>query len=164
MKDIDVFDQKKYGLDFTDARTIGLNNMYVKRIESKDLLKGSEGIKEWDVINFSKKNGSVRKATIEWKMNSPVTIFGIALWWNAELAEGISLSTSPFSSFTHWDQIFLPLLSPIKLAAGHTLSLSLVSDTRPRVKINLTWEAVHLDAHGKKLSVQKLDMRKGYIN
>ena len=176
-REIDVWLSVGFGLDFSEARERTMNNMYVKTIHPEDLLMGAE--REWDTVDFSispfhgsgfstrgvrsKKNLSIRTGKQSFTVKKPVTVYGFALWWNAELVPGVHLSTSPFEAPTHWEQIFLPLLQPVKLASGSTLELTLTSDTRWQTKINLQWSVRVLDATKKEVSVQRLDMRKGYI-
>ena len=160
-KDIDVWSRVGFDFDFTEAREIAMNNMYVKTVEKSDLLPGA--VREWDSIDFSKKNKSIRTADIVWKAATPMTVYGFALWWNAELVKGVELSTSPHSPSTHWEQIYLPLLKPIECAKGSSIRLQLNSDTRWKVKVNLTWTVRLLDQYNKELSVQEMDMRRGLI-
>lgn len=155
-KDIDIWDVG-FDLKFDEAREIAQNNMYVKTVRPDDLLK--DGAKEWDTVDFSKKNTSVRTKTITWDI-ADTTVYGFALWWDAELVSGVHLSTSPLEAPTHWEQIFLPLLEPLK---GMQAELTLTSDSRREVKINLSWTIRVLDAAGKEVSVQTMDMRKGYL-
>jgi len=195
-KRIDVMANVGYDLDFTEARGICLQNMYVRTVKKEDLLAQIGAQRQWDLIDFSSaltpapspvgrgetpkskeiaspfshrekglgmREKSIRKALVHWEGNEKITIFGFALWWDAELVPGIGLSTSPFGPPTHWEQIYLPLLSSITLKPGQTLELRLVSDTRPKVKINLTWEARLLSTSGKQVSSQKLDMKKGFL-
>lgn len=162
-KDVDVWDAG-YGLDLTEAREISMNNIYVKTFKKQDLLAGKDAIRVWDIVDFSKENDSVREGSETWKSSKNCTVYGFALWWEAELTKDISLSTSPMAPATHWEQIYLPLLQPISLQKGESCHLALHSDTRWEVKINLTWETAHLDTTGKIVSSQSLDMRNGYLN
>ena len=161
-KEIDVWDAG-FGLDFNEAREISLHNMYVKTVRKDDLLAEKDAVKQWDFVDFSKKNSSVRQATVRWSPASKTTVYGLALWWDSELIKDVHLSTSPMEKPTHWEQIYLPLLEPIRIERGQELSLALSSDTRLKVKINLTWELKHLDAAGKAIASQKMDMMKGFI-
>jgi protein arginine N-methyltransferase 1 len=162
-KEIDVMADVGFDLDFAEAREICLHNIYVKTVKKEDLLAGKDVAKQWDLIDFSKKNASVRTAAVRFEPTSSVTISGLALWWEAELVPGVCLSTSPFEPPTHWEQIYLPLLQAIVVKPGQTLEVVLTSDTRPKTKINLTWEARLLDTAGKPVTSQKLDMRKGFL-
>ncbi len=160
-KDVDVWPDIGFDLVFDEARDISLHNMYVKTVRPEDLLKN--GTQEWDTVDFSKKNKSIRTGKILWKPEG-VTIEGFALWWVSELAPGVSLSTAPDQPLTHWEQIYLPLSEPLKTVKGSVVELTLTSDSRYEVKINLEWRARLLDASGKVLSDQSFDMQKGYLN
>lgn len=175
MKDIDIWSNVGFDLDFTEAREVCLHNMYVKTFLNSDLLHAKDAIREWDVIDFhpmhqqrglpgrgtEKRISSIRSATLLWK--DTATVYGFALWWEAELVPGITLSTSPFAPPTHWEQIFLPLPMPVHLKEGERIELTLVSDTRLRVKINLTWTVRHLSTSGRVLSEQRMDMKRGNV-
>lgn len=171
-KEIDCWDTG-HDLDLSEARTIALNNMYVKTIRPEELLSGA--IREWDSISLTpspspggrgetKTNRSIRTGTERWTAEKPMTIHGFGLWWEAELVPGITLSTSPLEQPTHWEQIYLPLLEPIELKKGQSCELHLHSDSRFEVKINLKWEARTIDATGKTVTTQKMDMRRGYLS
>ena len=158
-KDVDVWPDVGFDMAFDEAREISLNNMYVKTVRPADLLPG--GTQEWDSIDFSKKNKSIRTKTVTWS-DAPV-IHGFALWWDAELVPGIHLSTAPDKPATHWEQIYLPLLQSVKAPKGGKVELTITSDSRYDVKINLSWNVRVTDASGKILSDQTLDMSRGYI-
>jgi protein arginine N-methyltransferase 1 len=162
-KEIDCFDTG-HDLDLSEARTIAMNNMYVKTIRPEELWNGNNAIREWDSIDFANENTSIRTGTERWTAEKPTTIFGFGLWWEAELVAGITLSTSPLEKPTHWEQIYLPLLEPITLKNGESCELHLHSDSRFEVKINLKWEVRTIDSTGKTIATQKMDMRRGYLN
>ena len=162
-EDIDVW-ETAFDLDLAEAREMSLHNIYVKTVKKSDLLAEKDAIRPFDVVDFSKKNESVRTGEETWRVTVPVTVSGIALWWEALLLPGITLSTSPMERPTHWEQIYLPLLRPVTLKAGESLVWRLTSDSRWKVKINLAWTVTHLDAAGKAVATQELDMRKGYIS
>lgn len=137
-KEIDVWNVG-YGLDMNAARTISLQNMYVKSLKKTDMLDGGKAARLWDKIDFTQHNDDVRDATMEWTMKKKTTIHGIALWWEATLVPGVKLSTSPLSKSTHWQQIYLPLLQPATCVKGDTLRINLRSDTSPELRVRLEW-------------------------
>lgn len=151
-----------YGISFEEARQVAQNNMYVKTIRPDDLWSPEAAI-QWDAIDFARRNASLRRGTARWCADGPTTIHGFALWWEADLAEGVTLSTSPYEAPTHWEQIFLPLLRPVTLALGEWCVLTLASDTRWEVKINLRWTLEHQSANGHRADRQVLDMKNGYL-
>ncbi|MEK9132931.1 MAG: 50S ribosomal protein L11 methyltransferase [Patescibacteria group bacterium] len=159
--EMNVWDSVGYDLDFGIAREAALNNMYVYKILPKDLMDGGKSAVVWDKIDFSKQEKSVRKGSAKWRIEKDCTIYGLAVWWNANLIRGINISTSPLAPATHWDQIFLPLTAPISAKKGQILEVSLKSDSRFEVGINLSWTVRLLDQKAKILQNIAMDMKKG---
>ena len=170
-------------LDYSAARRVCFDNVYVRSFKPGDLLPDGDVEKEvggtrrsarvFDAIDFRRKTSSVRRATVEWKLAKPATIYGFALWWRCALLEGegaakpeIALSTAPDAPATHWEQIWLPpahASGPIAAKAGETLRLAIECDSRPEVKINLKWKTTLLDRAGKSRVATSQDMQKGYL-
>lgn len=176
-------------MTFDAAKEICMNNMYVKEITMKDIQAPSPGVypepsrgtagegwgegRKWDAIDFRKKNDSVRTKTIEWIMTKDMTLYGYALWWESVLTKKITLSTSPSEPMTHWKQIYLPLLDPLPVKKGQMIQLTITSDSRYEVKINVTWETTIFDAAAglrptrarqrRALKNIRQDMTKGFL-
>lgn len=151
-----------FDLDMGEARTISLQNMYVKTVKKSDLLEKGNAAHAWDTLNFMKQNSNERGTTLEWNMSKNFTIYGLALWWEATLAPGITLSTSPHGKPTHWEQIYLPLLRPVRCNAGTSLRVMLQSDTSPDVRIRLRW-TVSVWERETETSTQHADTQEGFM-
>lgn len=151
------------GFDFSAARTMSLNNIYVRTLSSKELLGGAEAARVWDAIDFKKANRTARKGEASWRLAAPATIFGFAIWWRAELAPGVILSTGPGAPATHWEQLYFPLLAPIEAATGDTVSIALRSRTSGEEGTHLAWTARLSDAKGRERSRQALNLDKGFL-
>ena len=162
-RELAVWDQVGYGLDFTPAKTMSLNNIYVRWFEPGDLLDGATAAKAWDRVVFDRRNKTTRAGSASWRVQRPTTIYGLALWWRAELAPGVALSTGPLDPRTHWEQLYLPALSPIPVRAGQTLAADLRSTTSYERGTNVTWTLRVDDASGRELLRQALDLEKGYL-
>nr|WP_301334234.1 class I SAM-dependent methyltransferase [Solimonas sp. SE-A11] len=165
-QEIDIWPQVGYELDLSAARTVSLNNMYVKTVLPADLGARDTG-QLWDDLDLrpqAKATDSRRNATLRWKaVDLPAArVEGLALWWVCELLPGIDLSTSPFAPATHWDQIYLPLLSPLELAPDDQLELTLSCDTRPDVGVRLGWKTRQLRG-GKVVAEQVQDSFRGRV-
>jgi SAM-dependent methyltransferase len=162
-RELAVWDEVGYGLDFTPAKAMSLNNIYVRWLVPADLLDGGAAAKVWDKLSFDRRNKTTRGGELAWKVGRDTTIYGIALWWSAELIEGVTLSTSPLAPRTHWEQLYLPALAPIPLAASQTLSARLRSTTSYDKGTNVTWTLAVRDGRGRELLRQALDLEKGYL-
>jgi SAM-dependent methyltransferase len=116
-----------FGLDWSDAELMTRNNMYVYAIEPEDLL--ASAAKCWDSLEFTSDIASRREGAVSWRPARATPVYGFALWWDCTLAPGVVLSTSPFESRTHWDQIYLPVREPLAVEAGDELALGVSSET-----------------------------------
>ena len=162
-RELTIWDEVGYGLDFTPARRMGLNNIYVRVFEPADLLAGGAAAAVWDAVDLAKPAKTTRSGEAEWPCDKAMTIYGLASWWTADLAPGIGLATGPLAAKTHWEQLFLPALEPMTLAKGERLAVRLRSTTSYEDGTNVTWTLRRLDARGKELSRQALDLEKGFL-
>ncbi len=162
-RDLAVWDEVGYGLDFAPAKAMTLNNIYVRVFGKADLLDAGEAARSWDKLAFNRPNRTTRTGEATWTPRTPTTIYGLALWWSAELVPGVSLATGPLDPPTHWEQLYLPVLKPITLDAKHTLSVRLRSTTSYEAGTNVSWSLRVVDAKGRETERQSLDLAKGYL-
>lgn len=167
--EIDIWPGIGFALDLDAARNISLNNMYVRQIAPADLGGDLSHAQCWDQLHFDPNAAplaSLRRESLHWSQRklaaAGTTLYGYALWWQATLAEGIHLATTPGAEATHWDQIYLPLLKPITLAAGETLELTLTHDSRPETGLDLAWRTRQL-RDGKPVSLQEQNIARGRL-
>jgi hypothetical protein len=158
-----VWDEVGYGLDFAPAKAMTLNNIYVRVFGKADLLDAGEAARSWDKLVFNQANRTTRTGEATWIAQKSTTIYGLALWWSAELVPGVSLATGPLDPATHWEQLYLPVLKPITLDAKHTLAVRLRSTTSYEAGTNVSWSLRALDAKGREAERQSLDLAKGYL-
>jgi protein arginine N-methyltransferase 1 len=162
-KELTIWDDVGFGLDFAPARAMSFNNIYVRWLEPADLLDAAKAARKWDEIDFSKRNKTTRSGEVSWSIEASTTIFGLALWWRAELVKDLWLGTGPLDPRTHWEQLYLPVLKPMTLAAGDRLSVRLRSTTSFENGTNVTWTLTQSDAKGREKQRQSMDLEKGYI-
>jgi protein arginine N-methyltransferase 1 len=162
-RELTAWDNVGHDLDFAPAKAMSLNNIYVRWLSPDDLLAGGAAAVRWDKVAFDRRNKTTRAGEAVWRARRPATIYGVALWWNAELAPGIDLSTGPLAPRTHWEQLYLPALSPIAVQAGQTLRARLRSTTSDEKGTNVTWTLTLSDAAGREVLRQALDLEKGYL-
>jgi hypothetical protein len=147
------------GFDLSVARTMSLNNIYVRTLRANELLEA----KAWDSISFGSDARSTRKGEVSWTLKNGATVYGFALWWTAELTPGITLSTAPDAPRTHWEQLYFPLLEPIVAKGGDKIGVSLKSRTSQEGGTHVAWTATHRDGKGRETSRQALNLDKGFL-
>jgi protein arginine N-methyltransferase 1 len=162
-RELVAWDEVGYGLDFAPAKAMSLNNIYVRWLAAGDLLDGGAAASAWDKVTFDRRNKTTRAGEASWRVRRPATIYGLALWWSAELADGVDLSTGPLAPRTHWEQLYLPALAPIAVQAGQTFRARLRSTTSDAKGTNVTWTLTLHDAAGREVLRQALDLEKGYL-
>jgi protein arginine N-methyltransferase 1 len=151
------------GFDLSIAKAMSLNNIYVRSLKPAELLDEAKGARVWDEIDFERENASSRKGEATWRLARAQTIYGFATWWEAELSPGVTLTTAPGAPATHWEQLYFPLLAPIALKAGESVAVSLRSRTSEEAGTHVAWTASHLDAKGKSIGRQALNLDKGFL-
>jgi len=158
-----AWDAAGFGLDLTPAKAMSFNNAYVRSFAGPELLDGGRSAKVWDQLDFSRENRPSRKGDARWLLRERATVYGFALWWTAELARGVALSTAPDAPRTHWEQLYLPLIDPIAVKAAESLALTIRSRSSPEAGTHLAWTALALDRAGKPRAKQSLDLNKGFL-
>jgi protein arginine N-methyltransferase 1 len=161
--ELTVWDEVGFALDLTPARTMSLNNVYVRRLEMGDLLDEGRDARAWDEVDLGTGTRANRNGEASFKLSAPVPIYGFAYWWTAELVPGIVLSTAPDAPRTHWEQLYFPLLEPIAAEAGETVMVSLRSRSSEEAGTHLGWTAVHFGRDGKSIARQALDLDRGWL-
>jgi protein arginine N-methyltransferase 1 len=153
-----------HGLDLEPARTMSVNNVYVRTLDPAELLDGGRAAKMWDDIDLTKPQKGTRKGEMTWALDHDAWIYGFAYWWTAGLGGDLEISTAPDAPRTHWEQLYFPLNEPIPAKATERILLSLRSRSSEETGTHLAWTAVHSDASGKTISRQALDLDKGWIS
>jgi protein arginine N-methyltransferase 1 len=158
-----VWDGVGYDLDFTPARVMSLNNVYVRSVKAEELLDNGRAALRWDRVDFAVRNRMSRKGIAAWPATKPVTVYGLALWWRASLTAGVMLSTSPLDPPTHWEQLIFPALEPLQLKAGDHLTADLRSRSSEEGGTDLAWTLTVIDARGRQRARQAMSLEKGFL-
>jgi len=160
-KELMIWDDVGYGLDFSAAKEMSLNNIYVRTFKNSDLLKNSA--KAWDTVDLRKKNSSTRRGGAEWVLESNTEIYGFAVWWECGVLPGITLSTAPGAPKTHWEQLYFPASTPLQGRRGDRLSVDLTSISSYEAGTDVGWRIALHKAKGGEVVRQSFDLRKGFI-
>lgn len=162
-RELAVWDEVGHDIDLSPAKLMSLNNIYVRTLEAGELMAGTAAGVMWDDIDLTRNARASRKGEALWTLRAPTTVHGFALWWVAELAARITLSTAPGAPRTHWEQLYCPLAAPIRGAAGDRLALQVRSRSSEAAGTHIAWTATLHDVHGHERSRQKMDLDKGWL-
>jgi len=160
-RDLQSWRDVGFGLDWSDAERMTRNNMYVFPLDPKYLL--ADAALRWDSLDFRGPIASRRGGRATWRLREARRLYGFALWWDCTLAPGVVLSTSPHAPRTHWEQIYLPLLTPIDAAADDELTVAIDSETGgDESGIEVRWAVRHSRA-GREPVEQALSIGAGWL-
>lgn len=150
-------------VDFAAAERVSRNNMYVFQIEPGDL--GAAPPASWDSLAFTEGAPieSRRAGRAVFQITEAAAVYGFAVWWECTLVPGVVLSTSPHAPRTHWDQIYMPVLEPLAVAAGDELALSIETETGGEEHgIAVAWTIEQRRASAR-LAQQSLSLAEGQL-
>jgi protein arginine N-methyltransferase 1 len=128
-KRVERWDGTPYELDLTPARKLAVNEWSKAEIGPELLLAKPALLSTLDYRSLS---GPHVQGEVTWTPERSGTLHGFAVWFDSELAPGISFSNAPGEPRLIYGQALFPLAEPIEVATGDGISLrfsaSLVGD------------------------------------
>ena len=121
-KIVEPWERNMFGLDMGPARRLSLNAIHNMRPVPEQLLTNP---RLWATLDYATIENPDVQGELNWTVSRDGTGHGIALWFDADLAEGVSFSTAPGSTPTVFGTMFLPWLDPVPLEAGQTVRVDL---------------------------------------
>jgi precorrin-6B methylase 2 len=126
--DAGFFGDRPYGLDLSALGEPMLNELLLlrRRIEPRDLAAPARPL--WTTTALTDPPDVVRetaRSTLEFAVSKDVRVSALALWFAADLGQGVTLSNAPDAPDTHWGQMLLPLHTQLALAKGDVLHVEL---------------------------------------
>lgn len=122
-KQINIWSQNDFGLDYSLARRLAVNTVYYNRAALKKAVYLAEP-KSLMTVDFYQAQVANCKATVEYHLTHDGFCHGLAGWFNIQLGNQW-LSTAPHAPKVHWSPAFLPLQSPLELSKSDTFKLYL---------------------------------------
>lgn len=119
---VNVWDNNIYGLNMTAARQIVINNWGKGWVAPAQLLTTAQS---WESLDYPTIESPDISAELSWTVARSGTGYGISIWFDAILAEGVGFSTAPGMPELVYGNGFLPWLKPVFLEIGDTISVNL---------------------------------------
>jgi protein arginine N-methyltransferase 1 len=117
-----VFWEDVRGLDYSAAAREVLGRMSLSDVNREQLL--GDPLLYHDVDLETVTSPSLEQK-LEFELRRKGRLDGLAGWFQAELADDVSIDTAPGSPPTHWRQAFFPFREPIEVDPGDRLRLVL---------------------------------------
>lgn len=110
------------GQDLSGARRKAVNQIYKMLETSTPLLTGPQ---LWVALDYMRVEDPDMESELTWTVKRDGTGHGIAIWFDADLAEGAGFSSHPESCAGIYSSMFLPWQEPVRLVAGQTVRVHL---------------------------------------
>ena len=110
------------GIDTSPVERVVSETPYRCTIRSSDLIAAGRA---WARIDYATVATPDLHGSADWTFAGAVAVDGLAVWFETELANGVGFSSGPGASVRVYNQVFLPLRSPIAIAAAERLRVEL---------------------------------------
>lgn len=110
------------GYDLSAVRARASQHLYIRRVAAERLAAPGRAVVGVELA--AAEDAYVTGATA-FTLERPAAVHGFAVWFEAELAPGVTLSNAPAGAPSHWSHGFLPLPAALEIPAGGALSLEL---------------------------------------
>jgi len=104
------------------ARRLAVHNFQKARARPEELLTTPRLWKTLDYATFETPDVG---AEISWTINRAGVGHGILVWFDADLADGVSFSNAPGAPEAIYGSLFLPWIHPVQLTQGETVRVQL---------------------------------------
>jgi len=116
------WDEHARGFDLSAARRSVLNNWSKTRIVREQLLAEP---RTWAVLEYGVRREQDVAGTLEWTVQRAGTAHGFAVWFHADLVDGVSFTTGPEGPDIIYQSGFFPWLRPVPLQPGDVVTVEL---------------------------------------
>jgi predicted RNA methylase len=104
------------------ARPLAVHDVRQARPRPEQLLTAAQ---LWATLNYSTIEDPDISGKLCWTVDRDGTGHGIVVWFNSELADGVSFSNAPDAPSTMYGTLFFPWIHPVQLTKGETVSVQL---------------------------------------
>lgn len=116
------FERPVYGFDYAVAGDWLLNEVHYRHFRPEQLRGPAFDLGSIDAATT---RGGLPPLAGEVTLDEAAECHGVGGWFDAQLSEGVVLSTSPLAPPTHWKQIFFPLPRPLRVTPGVPVRVSI---------------------------------------
>jgi enediyne biosynthesis protein CalE3 len=120
--DMSFWSEAQYGVDFSRMRELTMNAFYAIDVAPESFAAAPAVAARVDL--HADNSGSVR-ATAQLHATRDALISGVAVWFRAELADGITITNAPPNECASWKQSFFPIASRMRVARGDAIAIDI---------------------------------------
>lgn len=104
------------------ARRLALNHVHRVRAMPDQLLSSPQ---LWATLNYSTIDDADVRGDLNWPIERDGTGHGIIVWFDSDLADGVSFSNAPGAPETIYASLFFPWIHPVQFNRGETVCVYL---------------------------------------
>ena len=119
---VDPWDHNPLGLDLSSARQLIVNGTERVRVSPNQLLTEHQ---LWTTLDYASIESPDVEGNLDWRVERAGSGYGILVWFDADLAEGIGFSNAPSAPEIIYGSLFFPWTQPVSLAPGQAVRVSL---------------------------------------
>jgi len=90
----------------------------------------------WVLLDYQSLKSTSASGSMAWGLEQGSTVDGLALWFEADLADGIGFSTAPGAGNSAYSQMFIPFRRPVVAERGGRLRVELAAR---QMRENYVW-------------------------
>ena len=116
----DYFGQRPYGFDWSPLVELSFARTETRNLSPQQVAPTVIPLGALDMATCQQTPAVLSGSAV---FDQPLRAHGLVGWFDAELADGVSFGTGPFSPRTHWKQMAFPLSAPFDIVAGQPVRI-----------------------------------------
>jgi type I protein arginine methyltransferase len=129
----DAWEHSAFGQDLRPALRRVVNTHHRVRVTEEELLTTPQ---LWATLNYATVETPDIRGELTWTVERAGTGFGIVVWFDADLTEGVGFSCGPGTPDGVYGPLFFPWEQPVPLVVGQSVCVDLETKL---IKDNYTW-------------------------
>jgi type I protein arginine methyltransferase len=117
---VGVWTSQARGLDFGAVRRVAANSWSKLYVQPRQLLAAP---RTWATMDYTRIVDPNLRGPLAWTAEREGTAHGLAMWFDAELAEGIGYTSGPDGPPTLYGSAFFPFPRPVPLRTGDEIAV-----------------------------------------
>lgn len=118
----EVWDHNEFGQNLTAAQRLSVNECHSSRATADKLLTKPQ---LWATLDYATVEDPDVQGGLEWTIARAGTGFGVLVWFEADLAQGVGFSCAPGTPEGVYCPAFFPWAQPVPLVVGQTVRMEL---------------------------------------
>jgi protein arginine N-methyltransferase 1 len=119
---VDPWTSNVLNLDLAAARRLAVHNSQKARAKPEELLTAP---RLWKTLDYATLETADVSGEINWTVDRAGVGHGIVIWFDADLADGVTFSNAPGAPEAIYGSLFLPWIRPVQLAQGENVRVQL---------------------------------------